>query len=607
MPLSPLSLTLGVVVVHQPPGPVAELPAVRDLLPQVSELLVVLNGEGGAAEGCPAGTRVLAFETNRGTAAAWNGALAVAREKGFRYLYLLDQDSVPGPAAVASALDRIDSGGAAAVVQPPATAKYGLDPFPWNTVASGTLYDVDVLAAVGGFDERLFVDEVDHELHARLIEAGYTVTALPAATIDHRAGAPREIRMGRRTAVLSGHSVERRRLQGYSAGLLVRRYLRRAPATSARLLLRQAVTMAKDLVGGERRSVGALAAGLVSGVATGGPPAEASRCACPYCDGPLVGRFGAVPDWRFGTGAPGDVYRCLRCGALAAGRVPDEDEVASWYSEYYTHAVEPAPNPLWRRFWPTPGRLQEMEHLRWYCTPPAPAGRLLEVGTGSGERLVQFADAGWDVVGQDIDPKAGHLARERGIEVHQCPVADLVGREEPFDLIGLSHVLEHATAPAEMLRACAALLAPGGRICVISPNAQGLGRLLFGRWWFGLEQPRHLAIPTVESLERLSAGLGLETEDAATMATNGAVILGGSLARPLYERLPPGALQRVARFSTALLGQAIGRVAVGVDPRLGEEVVWAGRRAGPGSAPGPPAHHGEADGAGGVEAGVVGG
>jgi len=599
--------TLGVVVVHEPGMPLADMPAVRDLRPQVDELLIVRNGHSGATDGL----RTITFPTNRGTAAAWNAALGVAADEGHTYLYLLDQDSIPGPDAVSSAHIRAGAEAAAAVVQPAARSRFRLDPFPWNTVASGSLYDVGILRALGGFDERLFVDEVDHELHARLIDAGHTVIALPAATIDHRAGTPRQIRLAGRRAVLSGHSVERRRLQGYSAGLLVRRYLRRDPATSARILLRQILTMVKDLGGGERASAGALVAGLLAGAATSIPPAEAARCACPYCEGPLVGRFGAVPDWRFGTGAPGDVYRCPRCGALAAGKVPDADELAAWYSEYYTHTVEPPPSRLWRRLWPTPRRRREMDRLKWYFTPPAPAGRFLEVGTGSGERLVQFADAGWDVVGQDIDPKAGHLARDRGIEVHGCPVTDLVGREEPFDLIGLSHVLEHATDPAGMLRACATLLTPSGRICVISPNAQGLGRLLFGRWWFGLEQPRHLAIPTLDSLERLRVRLGLETEHAATMATNGAVILGGSLARPLHEHLPSAGLRRGVRASTALLGQMVGRVAIRLDRRVGEEVVWTGRLAAPAlppgvAAPGAATHRGQADGAAHVEPGVIG-
>ena len=578
---APLSSTLGVVIAHCPDMPVEALPAVRGLRPQVDVLLVVCNGDVPTAtlKATEPGVRVVRFDTNRGTAAAWNTAIDEAADGGHRYLYVLDQDSVPGPAAVAAAVDLIAVHGAAAVVQPAARSRWCLDPFPWNTVASGSLYDVGLLRAVGGFDERLFVDEVDHELHARLIDAGYLVGPLPAATIDHRAGRPRSIRVAGRTAVVSGHGPERRAIQGFSAGLLVRRYARNRTATAARLLLRQTVTVAKDVVAGDGPSARALARGIVSGAATGSPPAGAARRLCPYCEGPLLGRFGAVPDWRYGTGVPGNVYRCARCGALAAGAVPPPVEVASWYREYYTHSVEPVTARIWQRLWPTPRRRREMEHMHWYLTPPAPPGRFLEVGTGSGERLVQFADGGWDVVGQDIDPKAGYLARDRGIEVHTADVGDLRGREAPFDLIGLSHVLEHATDPAQMLRDCADLLTPTGRICVISPNARALGRLLFGRWWFGLEQPRHLAIPTVASLRAVSARLGLDTELVTTRATNGAVVLGGSLLRPLQARIPPGPLQKVARFSTACLGQAMGRAAHTVDDGVGEEVVWVGRRA----------------------------
>ncbi|HEX3622126.1 MAG TPA: class I SAM-dependent methyltransferase [Acidimicrobiales bacterium] len=334
----------------------------------------------------------------------------------------------------------------------------------------------------------------------------------------------------------------------------------------------------KDVAAGDRSSARALVGGLARGAATGHPPAEAARRACPYCGGPLLGRFGAVADWRFGTGVAGDVYRCGTCGALAAGRVPSPDEVASWYADYYTHSVAPRGDRPWSRLWPTPRRRRELERLRWYFAHPGRQGRFLEVGTGSGERLVQFAEAGWTVVGQDLDPKAGHVARGRGITVHHCPVEQLVAQERPFDLIGLSHVLEHATDPVALLDACAALLAPGGRLCVVSPNADSFGRLVFGRWWYGLEQPRHLAIPTLESLARITSQLDLEPTYLASAATNGAVILGGSLDRVIDGRLANPRVLGGARFVMHSLGQAVGRGATLIDRRRGEEVVWVGRR-----------------------------
>lgn len=579
------SHTLGVVVAHQPDRPIAETPAVRDLLPQVDQLLVVCNGShtdaSTSGDATPGPIRWIAFETNRGTAAAWNAALAVARKSGYRYLYLLDQDSTPSPDAVAQALSRIAFGGAAAVVQPALQDRLRLDPFPWNTVASGSLLDVEVLEGLGGFDERLFVDEVDHEIFDRMVRSGYKVMPLANATIGHQTGSPRQIRFMGRSAVVSGHSVERRRLQGFSAGLLARRYIRAAPATSVRLLLRQALTAAKDLSAGERDSARSVLAGLLTGATTGQSPTQAAERGCPYCGGPLLGRFADVPDWLFGTGSHTDVYWCSDCGALVAGRVPGSQEIASWYDDYYTHTVEPARTRVWSGLWPTPGRRRELDRLRRYLSPLGEVGRFLEVGTGSGERLDQFAEAGWEVVGQDLDPKAGYLARHRGIKVHECPVGELVGREQPFDLIGLNHVLEHVAEPRALLEACAALLAPGGRICIISPNAEGLGRLLFGRWWFGLDQPRHLAIPTLKSLEQVTAPLGLRPTCAETVSTNAAVMLGGSLSRGFQQHLPPGHLRRATGFSMNFLGQAMGRSAIALHHRLGEEVVWVGHRTEP--------------------------
>lgn len=574
--------TLGVVVIHDPGEPVPDLPAVRDLIGQVGELLLVFNGREGrqaaVVEPGPHGIRSITFDANRGTAAAWNAALSWAADAGFRYLYVLDQDSAPAPDAVGAALAHMDGNGTAAVVQPPADNGSRLDRFPWNTVASGSLYRVDALRVVGGFDERLFVDQADQELLGRLLDTGHRVEVLEAATIRHCAGSPRPIRLLGRVAVVSNHGPERRWLQGFSAGLLVRRHVAGAPSTSSRVLVRHAWNAAKDAIAGDFASTRAFVAGLAGGLTTARPPERAAERACPYCEGPLVGRFGNVPDWLFGTDVVADVYLCPKCRALAAGRVPAAQEVASWYSQYYTHSFDHRPPRLWSHWWPTPGRRREMQAMRRYFAAPSDVGRFLEVGTGLGERLVDFAEEGWEVLGQDLDPKAGSAALERGIRVHYGPITDLVGAERPFDLIGLSHVLEHVADPGELLRACVALLTPRGRLCVVAPNADSLGRRLFGRWWFGLDQPRHLAIPSRASIVRLAARLGLRTIRLETVATNAAVILGGSLARAPQEHVRARVPQEIVRASTAFAGQAIGRAAVAANSGLGEEIVWVAQR-----------------------------
>jgi len=114
----------------------------------------------------------------------------------------------------------------------------------------------------------------------------------------------------------------------------------------------------------------------------------------------------------------------------------------------------------------------------------------------------------------------------------------------------------------------------------VTPNASSLGRRLFGARWFGLDQPRHLSLATPTAAASLASQLGLSCEALETSAANASVILGGTLARRC-ERLAGNRTAAAARFGCALLGQAIGRVAVWIHPELGEELVWVGRRTGP--------------------------
>ncbi len=63
-----------------------------------------------------------------------------------------------------------------------------------------------------------------------------------------------------------------------------------------------------------------------------------------------------------------------------------------------------------------------------------------------------------------------------------------------FDLITLSHVIEHVHYPIDLLRACHRLLKPGGVLWLETPNIKSYGHRFYGRFWRGLEPPRHLVI-----------------------------------------------------------------------------------------------------------------
>jgi SAM-dependent methyltransferase len=77
--------------------------------------------------------------------------------------------------------------------------------------------------------------------------------------------------------------------------------------------------------------------------------------------------------------------------------------------------------------------------------------------------------------------------------------------------------VEHLPDPLATLRAVAALLAPGGRVVVVTDNAGSPDFGLFGgRHWGGFHFPRHTYLFDRRTLARLGEAAGLEVERVST-------------------------------------------------------------------------------------------
>jgi 2-polyprenyl-6-hydroxyphenyl methylase/3-demethylubiquinone-9 3-methyltransferase len=95
--------------------------------------------------------------------------------------------------------------------------------------------------------------------------------------------------------------------------------------------------------------------------------------------------------------------------------------------------------------------------------------RVLDVGCGGGILSEAMAEHGAGVTGIDLSDKALSVARlhllESGREVAYRKVSvEALAQETPraYDVVTCMEVLEHVPDPASQVRACAALLKPGG-------------------------------------------------------------------------------------------------------------------------------------------------
>jgi rhamnosyltransferase len=253
---------LGVVVTFNPgPQLASSLSALRG---QVAQVVVVDNGSSDGElvrRACSeAGCELIRNERNLGIAAALNQGAAVAMAAGAEWLAMFDQDSRPPAGAVDAllqvwrehpragrvgviAMSHCDRGtGRPYHARSDVLEENGRWRILRTTITSGSLARCDVLRELGGFEERLFIDCVDHEFCLRIRRHGWLVVEAPQVVMTHSLGASRVHRiLGRRTT-LTHHSPLRRYYMTRNQLEIYRRNLVFDPVWS----LRGLATLASD-------------------------------------------------------------------------------------------------------------------------------------------------------------------------------------------------------------------------------------------------------------------------------------------------------------------------------------------------------------------------
>jgi SAM-dependent methyltransferase len=252
---------------------------------------------------------------------------------------------------------------------------------------------------------------------------------------------------------------------------------------------------------------------------------------CPYCgDAERSLAYPDARDWSFQC-APGawTYWTCNNCRTLYLDPRPTNDTIGRVYGNYYTHGIsKDASNQAvgfaqrlrneclfhWYGVKQEP-RLALHRSIAWLLLPLRPvisvafplarlarmqAGSLLDVGCGNGDLIHKAKGMGWEVSGLEIDEKAVEAAMSQGLRVTHGSFEKLESIQQTFDCVVCLHVLEHVHAPLRLIRLLVAATKPGGTIFLALPNERSLLRRLYGKYWRGLEAPRHLCLPSVDAL-----------------------------------------------------------------------------------------------------------
>tara|TARA_R110000751_G_scaffold84763_1_gene169422 strand:+ start:5983 stop:7044 length:1062 start_codon:yes stop_codon:yes gene_type:complete len=235
---------------------------------------------------------------------------------------------------------------------------------------------------------------------------------------------------------------------------------------------------------------------------------------------------GTMPDrWN--------IARCNYCSSLWLDPRPDHQSLPRAYDDYYTHNAESENIPqygtkgiAWKlihgylnqRFnmqrlpasklgYPLfsllePWRLK-LDYYGRHLTHAnvGKPGRLLDIGCGNGAFLARAAEMGWRVQGCEIDPKAVAKCNSLGFDVFEGDAFHPDLPRKQYDVITMSHVLEHIAEPKVVIQQANDLLRPGGWLWLALPNPNSIGLHISNSAWHGLHPPYHLSIPSQNVLK----------------------------------------------------------------------------------------------------------
>lgn len=241
---------------------------------------------------------------------------------------------------------------------------------------------------------------------------------------------------------------------------------------------------------------------------------ETETTPCLICKSSDFEPYYQLRDWACEVPGEFQLINCRNCGHIYQSPRPSQAEIGAFYPDDY----QPFRRAIAKERSLAMRALRHLQ-LRTRCLQVArlrDGGRLLDVGASTGLFLNEMRRYGdWQLAGVELNEHAASYARETfGLEMSVGQLEDAPWPSDFFDVITLWDVLEHLPNPRSALSKIHELLAEHGLLILSVPNADSVDAWLFGRYWIGLDAPRHMSVFSVATLRRLLEETGFKIEEA---------------------------------------------------------------------------------------------
>jgi len=217
------------------------------------------------------------------------------------------------------------------------------------------------------------------------------------------------------------------------------------------------------------------------------------------------------------------LVQCRQCGLVRQNPRLTWNSLEAYYPENYISYGQSNEHAQagrrWIADWGTRKRVNSVErHVR--------GGSILEVGCGTGLFIAGLLRRGhWQVTGIEPTKYACEYARTTtGATIYNNRFSEIQLPDGSFDVVAMWNVLEHVDDPSATLLQVSRLLRPQGLLVFSVPNVESLAARVFGKYWLGWDQPRHLFLFPAPMLRPMLDQAGYDLVEIRCISTSYATL-----------------------------------------------------------------------------------
>ena len=199
--------------------------------------------------------------------------------------------------------------------------------------------------------------------------------------------------------------------------------------------------------------------------------------------------------------------QCLNCGLIYQNPQPQINPLKKRYTKkYFDYELRNQHNffELMRK------TLQDIKFLEKISPRFASQKRFLDIGCATGLLLNYIKHYGWQIQGIEIDEFSTEYARKNfNLNIINKSLEHAKLREESFDVIHWSHVIEHLPSPTAGLEKIYKALKKNGYMLLTTPRVDSFQQRLFKHNWRSYHRD-HLTIFSKKTLCRMVEKAGFK-------------------------------------------------------------------------------------------------